>query len=212
MRTSTEETRRDIEQAALSRFCARGYAVATLEEIGAQVDLTRAGVLHHFSSKADLLEAVIDPYRHALADLLRKTQVDDPPTEIQHRQLLTSFTDLLLEHRGAVRLLTNDVSARAQLGLVGQWPMSEGRLVTLLLGSEATDLKQVRVTAALGAMIQPVANGWLDLDTETTRSELIDAAVAVIDGPRSPASHPAPEPTTTSAKVGVVRLTEATPL
>jgi len=209
MRIRTEETRRVIAHAALSTFCRRGYGVATLEEIGAEVGLTRAGVLHHFNSKADLLGAVIDPYRWALADLLLTTKVDDPPTAGQRRQLLTRFADLFLEHRGALRLLANDVSARVQLGLCDQWPMPQGRLVTLLVGSDATDLTQVRVIAALGAMIQPLASVWLDLDDATTRDELIDAAVAVIDGPRSTASHSASEVTIISSNVGFVLLAKA---
>ncbi|MDT4905563.1 MAG: Bacterial regulatory protein tetR family, partial [Pseudonocardiales bacterium] len=61
MSVRTEEMRRAIARAALSTFCERGYGVATLEEIGVQVGLTRGGVLHHFKSKPDLLEAVAAP-------------------------------------------------------------------------------------------------------------------------------------------------------
>jgi AcrR family transcriptional regulator len=187
MSVRTEATRRAIARAALSTFCQRGYGVATLEEIGAQVGLTRGGVLHHFKSKPELLEAVAEPYRQALADLLLNAQVDDPPTGPQRRQLLTKFADLMLEHRGTLRLLANDVSARAQLELDIQCPTQQAQLVSLLTGSQATDRTKVRVTAALGAMIQPVASMWLDLDDVGTRGELIDAAVSVIDGTRSTA-------------------------
>jgi AcrR family transcriptional regulator len=192
MRIRTEETRRMITEAALSTFCSRGYGVATLEEIGAEVGLTRGAVLHHFISKADLLGAVISPYRLALADLLLNTEVDDPPTKSQRRELLTGFADLFLEHRGALRLLASDVSARVQLGLGDQWPMPQGQLVTLLVGSKATSRTQARVIAAIGAMIQPAASMWLDLDDATTKAELIDAAMAVIDGPSKLAIVPAP--------------------
>jgi AcrR family transcriptional regulator len=191
MRIRTEETRRVITEAALSTFCRRGYGVATLEEIGAEVGLTRGAVLHHFNSKADLLTTAISPYRLALADLLLNTEVDDPPTKSQRRELLTGFADLFLEHRGALRLLASDVSARVQLGLGDQWPMPQGQLVTLLVGSKATNRTQVRVIAAIGAMIQPAANMWLDLDDATTKAELIDAAMAVIDGPTKLAIVPA---------------------
>jgi AcrR family transcriptional regulator len=191
VRIRTEETRRMITDAALSTFCSRGYGVATLEEIGAEVGLTRGAVLHHFNSKADLLGTVLDPYRLALADLLLNTAVDDPPTKSQRRELLTRFADLFLEHRGALRLLASDVSARVQLGLGDQWPMPQGQLVTLLGGSNATDRTQVRVVAAIGAMIQPAASVWLDLDDAATKTELIDAAVAVIDGPSKVALIPA---------------------
>ena len=187
MSSRTEETRSAIVQAALATFCVRGYGVATLAEIGAQVGLTRSGVLHHFKSKPELLGAVAEPCRRALADLLRSVEVDDPPTRSQRRGLLTSFADLMLEHRGALELLANDVSARAQLEPWDRWPAPLGRLVTLLAGSNATILTQLRVTAALGAIVQPVTSAWLDLDDAGTSGELIDAAVAVIDGPRSPA-------------------------
>jgi AcrR family transcriptional regulator len=192
MRIRTEETRRVITEAALSTFCRRGYGVATLEEIGAEVGLTRGAVLHHFSSKADLLATAISPYRLALADLLLNTEVDDPPTKSQRRELLAGFADLFLEHRGALRLLASDVSARVQLGLGDQWLMPQGQLVTLLVGSKATNRTQARVIAAIGAMIQPAASRWLDLDDATTKAELIDAAMAVIDGPSKLAIVPAP--------------------
>ena len=187
MSIRTEQTRSAIMRAALSTFCQRGYGVATLEEIGAQVGLTRGGVLHHFKSKPELLAAVAEPYRRALADLLLDARVDNPPTGCQRRQLLTRFADLMLEHRGTLRLLANDVSARAQLEWDVQCPTQQVRLVSLFTGSKATDLTQVRVTSALGAMIQPIASEWLDLDDARTRSELIDAAVAVIDATRSTA-------------------------
>jgi AcrR family transcriptional regulator len=183
MSVRTEEMRRAIARAALSTFCERGYGVATLEEIGVQVGLTRGGVLHHFKSKPDLLAAVAAPYRQALADLLLNAQVDDPPTESQRHQLLTRFADLMLEHRGTLQLLA-DVSARAQLGLRDQSLTQQRELVSLLVGSKATDLAQVRASAALGAMIQPVAGAWLDLGDVTTRGELVIAAMAVIHGPR----------------------------
>ncbi|MDT4899789.1 MAG: hypothetical protein QOJ78_719 [Pseudonocardiales bacterium] len=192
MSVRTEEMRRAIARAALSTFCERGYGVATLEEIGVQVGLTRGGVLHHFKSKPDLLEAVAAPFRRALADLLLNAQVDDPPTESQRRQLLTRFADLMLEHRGTLQLLASDVSARAQLGLRDQSLTQQRELVSLLVGSKATDLAQVRASAALGAMIQPVAGAWLDLGDVTTRGELVNAAVAVIHGPRPTAKTAAP--------------------
>ena len=144
-------------------------------------------MLHHFKSKPELLGAVAEPCRRALADLLRSVEVDDPPTRSQRRGLLTSFADLMLKHRGALGLLANDVSARTQLEPGDRWPAPLGRLVTLLAGSNATILTQLRVTAALGAMVQPVTSAWLHLDDAGTSGELIDAALAVIDGPGSPA-------------------------
>jgi AcrR family transcriptional regulator len=195
----TEQTRSAIAQAALVTFCERGYGVATLEEIGARVGLTRGGVLHHFKSKPDLLQAVAEPYRQAILDLLLNAEVDDPPTHAQRRELLAGFADLMLAHRGTLRLLANDVSARAQLGISGHRPTPHARLVSLLGGSRATDRTALRVNAALGAMIQPVASVWLDLGDTATRDELIDAAMAVVAGlPTTPNAANARETTATA--------------
>jgi AcrR family transcriptional regulator len=206
--TTSENAQRAIAEAALSTFCKRGYGLATLEEIGAQVCLTRGAVLHHFKSKAGLLEAIVGPCRRALAQLLMTSPLDDPPTAGQQRLLLVELADLFLAHRGPLRLLANDISARVQLGLEDQLFMPPERLVNLLVGSNANHLARVRVAAAIGALIQPVSCGWVDLDNETTRGELIEIAVAVFHQPRQAASTRGPEIMATSSKVRAAPLAQ----
>jgi AcrR family transcriptional regulator len=181
MRTSADTSRVAIRNAATEIFCDRGYKASTLEEIGAQVGITRGAVLHHFHSKADLLAAVADPYLRALSDLLTNTHVGDPPTPDQQRQVITDLTDLFLKNRGAVRLLVNDVGARVELGLGDRWDALRTRLIVLLFGHAATSAEEVRAAAALGAVCQPVAGSWLDFSKRETRRELVDVAVRVIN-------------------------------
>lgn len=170
----------------MATFCARGYRATTLEEVGDQVGITRGTVLHHFHSKAELLSAVVDPYLRAIADLLLHAGVDDLTRASQRRKFLTELADLLLEHRGTVQLLATDVATRVQLGLVDRWAAPSHKLLTLLVGSNPSDVGRVRVAAALGAIVQPVASVQLDLDTPGARCEIVDAALAVLDRP-SPA-------------------------
>jgi AcrR family transcriptional regulator len=47
-------------EAATQVFAARGFKGGTLAEIAEIAGMTHAGVLHHFGSKANLLQAVID--------------------------------------------------------------------------------------------------------------------------------------------------------
>ena len=207
MRTTSEDAQRAITEAALATFCKRGYGPATLEEIGAEVGLTRGAVLHHFHSKARLLEAVVGTWRSALSQFLMAARVDDPPTAGQRRLLLAGFTDLFFAHRGALQLLTNDISARVQLGLDDQWLMPE-RLINLLVGTNANQLARVRVAAALGALIQPVSWAWIDSDNPTTRAALIETAVAVFRRPRSRASDTRSEDGANSSIVAVAPLAQ----
>ncbi|CAM5778771.1 TetR/AcrR family transcriptional regulator [Cellulomonas persica] len=60
-------TREDILRAALVLFGEVGYHTASLREIAARVGISHPGLLHHFPSKAALLEAVLQ----------RRDDVDD---------------------------------------------------------------------------------------------------------------------------------------
>ena len=54
-RPATQRKRKEILDAAIDIFGNKGYANGTLADIAEQVDITHAGVLHHFGSKQNLL-------------------------------------------------------------------------------------------------------------------------------------------------------------
>lgn len=58
-RPATLARRQDILRAALDTFGAKGYNKAPLSEIADQVDMTHAGILHHFGTKDQLLLEVL---------------------------------------------------------------------------------------------------------------------------------------------------------
>lgn len=58
-RPETLVRRREILDAAVDIFGAKGFAGGTLQEIADQVGMTHAGILHHFGSKEQLLLAVL---------------------------------------------------------------------------------------------------------------------------------------------------------
>jgi AcrR family transcriptional regulator len=53
-------TRDAILDAAIKAFAARGYRGASIDQIAAEVGVSRQGVLHHFPSKTKLLVAVLE--------------------------------------------------------------------------------------------------------------------------------------------------------
>lgn len=58
-RPATLERRKEILKAALEIFGSKGYNKGPLTEIAEQVDMTHAGILHHFGSKDQLLLEVL---------------------------------------------------------------------------------------------------------------------------------------------------------
>jgi AcrR family transcriptional regulator len=55
-----EAARERILRAAVTAFARDGYQGCSLSRIAAEVGLSQAGLLHHFSTKEDLLAAVLD--------------------------------------------------------------------------------------------------------------------------------------------------------
>jgi AcrR family transcriptional regulator len=53
------ERRREILAAGIEVFSASGYRSGSIREIAARVGMSQAGLLHHFSSKSELLAAVL---------------------------------------------------------------------------------------------------------------------------------------------------------
>lgn len=56
----TEGTRTAILDAALEVFAQGGFRAGSLRDIAARVNMSEAGLLHHFSSKSTLLSAVLE--------------------------------------------------------------------------------------------------------------------------------------------------------
>ena len=59
MRSATVAKRREILRSALDIFGAKGYKGGSLAEIAERVDMTHAGILHHYGSKEQLLLEVL---------------------------------------------------------------------------------------------------------------------------------------------------------
>ena len=180
MRKSPESTRDAIRRAALTDFCARGYHAATLQQIAAQVGLSRGAVLHHFSSKAALLNAVVEPLLSALQELVASAEIGDPPTEAEQRLVLNRLAVVVLAHRDSVELLMRDIASCDQLDSTQAWTARLQQLAALLAGSRADEAERIRTMAALGAILHPAATAWLELNTPAARTALMHASVAAI--------------------------------
>jgi TetR/AcrR family transcriptional regulator len=58
--TVKRPTRELVLDAALSAFADRGFAATSLDDLAADLGITKQGILYHYSSKDRLLRAVID--------------------------------------------------------------------------------------------------------------------------------------------------------
>jgi AcrR family transcriptional regulator len=69
-------TRDRILEAALASFGTRGYEATSLDQLAAELGIRKQTILYYFSSKADLLDAVVDAGSADLAETLEAALAD----------------------------------------------------------------------------------------------------------------------------------------
>ncbi len=103
-------TRDEILQAAAHIFGQKGFHAASMQDIAQAVNLQKASLYHHFSSKQEILLALLDSALDMLIQEMQKVACQPLPPEeklrlamVTYLQTLTQYQDLssvlLLEHR-----------------------------------------------------------------------------------------------------------------
>ena len=177
-RRATNVTRTRIQAVARARFARCGYDATSLQEIAADLDVTKAALYYHFPSKAELLHSLADPLLDGERTLLAG-YTDGPLDDAARRALTSALIDLLLAHRPVVAWLTRDLSALAQPGIGARVAANTERLQRLLAGADPGGVGQVRAAAAVGALTRPVAV-LEDLDLGDLSGTILAAALGAL--------------------------------
>ena len=175
-RRATNVSRARIQDVALTLFATRGYALTSLHEIAAALDVTKAALYFYFPAKAQLLHILAAPLLDGVQALL-DAYTDGPLAAPARREFVDGLTDLLLAHRPVVAWLTRDLTALAQPGIGERIAAHAAHLQRLLAGADTSLAGQVRVAAAVGALMGPLVA--LDApDLSARRATLVAAALA----------------------------------
>ena|SRR5690242_17520023 len=181
-RRATTVSRARIQDVALTLFATRGYALTSLQEIATALDVTKAALYFYFPAKAQILQSLADPLLDEVQVLL-DASTDGPLMARARREVVCALIDLLLAHRPVAAWLARDLTAMTQPGIGDRIAALAAHLQRLLAGADASLAGQVRVAAAVGAMIGPLVA--LDtLDTQALRA-LRGALVAATLAPLS---------------------------
>ncbi|TWP51335.1 TetR/AcrR family transcriptional regulator [Lentzea tibetensis] len=152
------ERRRGIVDAAIELFGRNGYAGTGVAAIAKAAGVTLSAVIHHFGSKENLLNAVLDEFDTRAAARVRSKDLvqallDDAEYTMAHKGLATLHTVLQAEHlavssevrdrfRTRNRLLRKHFAAHlGDAGAVELIAFLEGALTVWLLDPETTDLR-----------------------------------------------------------------------
>jgi AcrR family transcriptional regulator len=177
------DTKGEIHRAALDLFSNQGYEKTSLREIAEAVGITKASLYYHYSSKQELLQAIVGTFFEDLRLVL--AQVDDEPwSPERERELLGAYLDVVITHRSAGPTVVRDIAAvLAAFGdQLGDLIDRSRRFQTWLAGPNPQISDRILAAAAIEVVGAVMSGGFdqTEVPDDQLRALLLDAASAVL--------------------------------
>jgi TetR/AcrR family transcriptional regulator len=152
-------TSQDLRRVALREFAAAGYHGTSIQLIAERAGVSKASVLYHYTSKEQLLEAVLSPALDALDEVL--LDLDKLRGTSQSRgEFLERFVDFLLVHRLAVHVFVNQSASLTDVPVIDRARDEIRRIAAYFEQRVGSVDEKVRFGVALGGaaylLAQPV--------------------------------------------------------
>jgi TetR/AcrR family transcriptional regulator, regulator of cefoperazone and chloramphenicol sensitivity len=141
------DTRLRILAVSVELFSDRGYAGTSVRDIAEAMGMTKASLYYHFRSKEEILDAVTEPIRTEMEELVAWSAGPPPPAPAD---LLTRLTGLLSRHAPLLSSVFNDPSAvhRGQL----EHARDQFAVFGQALAGAPTPTRLLRARCAIGAV------------------------------------------------------------
>src|SRR3972149_5339363 len=98
-------TRDQILDAAAQIFSQKGFHAASMADIAEAVNLQKASLYHHVSSKQEILLAILDRALDLLIERLSAVQSAQMPPEEKLRQVMKTYLETLADHQDLAAVL-----------------------------------------------------------------------------------------------------------
>jgi AcrR family transcriptional regulator len=115
--------RRQLLDAAMEVFVARGYHAAAMDEIAERAGVSKPVLYQHFPGKQDLYLALLDESIEALVEAVRHALVSTNDNRQRVNATFAAYFEYVAEHRGTFRLvfesdLTSEPAVRERIDQV----------------------------------------------------------------------------------------------
>lgn len=185
MAASKGDTRTRLLETALRLFTEHGVEGTSLQMIADALGVTKAAVYYHFKTKDEITEAVAEPALRELDGILtRAGQLRRVGAQVDY--VLDGLVDLVVRNRVLVAVFCSDpgIARAVERSLHGEENVMT-RLPAMLVGPDADDGARVAAHVALaGVALAGGSPAFTDLDDESLRTYLADAARRLLSRPR----------------------------
>ncbi|OXR42986.1 hypothetical protein B7C42_04872 [Nocardia cerradoensis] len=178
-------------------FAERGYHAVSVREISEQVGLTKTAVLYHFSSKIDIVVALVEPLLADTEAMLESVRTIRNP-DARRWAVAEGLLDTWLRHRSLLRIHMQDQALSADTATYRRLRDIALTAQGLLAGLDADFTSQVRAAQIYAALSDPVVF-FADRPEKQLRAAILDGVHRLLGGlpPRDTARTPE-RPVTTS--------------
>ncbi|MFF3891314.1 TetR/AcrR family transcriptional regulator [Streptomyces sp. NPDC001914] len=178
-------TRQQIVETAQRLFAARGYQATSLQAIADEMGLTKAAVYYHFRTKAQILQAALDPTVEEMTVLL-----DELAAMPSRRERLDAYAvgwvDFLVRNRELGTMLLHDPEIRAA-SVYAENDTRRRRVLRVLFGGSPTPVERMAYVMCLW-MLEGLGE-LSDLSDDDLRGTLLLTARGLLAIPEAEGPH-----------------------
>jgi AcrR family transcriptional regulator len=190
-----KRTAADLEEAALTLFCERGFDAVTIDDIAAAADVSRRTFFRYFASKEDVILSDHPKRLDELQAALDQRPPDEPALTAL-RNAIMSIAGTYEEDREHMlrrfRLMTTTPALEARsLCLQRNWETAVTEMVAARMTVDpAMDLRPGVVAATTMAAMRVATANWLAADGKGDVLVIVAEALDLLDGGLHAAAAP----------------------
>jgi AcrR family transcriptional regulator len=174
------DTRRRIQDVALTLFAEHGYEKTSLREIAEHLDVTKAALYYHFKTKEDILISVADDLVKPIDELIAWAQAQ-PRTLATKQEFLRRYSEALWGASRLFRFMQENQATMRELSIGEAFKDRLGALGALLNEPGFSMTDQVRCMTALFSMHAGMfAMQNIEGDPDAKRLAILEVAQGLI--------------------------------
>lgn len=185
--TGATDSRQRFIDVAVSLFTQRSFAGTSLQMIADELGVTKAAVYHHFHTREDLLNAVVEPLLGQLRIIVDAAE-EQRSTHARAEYMLSGYAGVAVRNRALVSVLAADPGAIEMLRAQRDLGTLIDRQIKLLADVDPGPAGLVKASLVLGGIAGATK---VDLDDDVLLRYLIEAGRRTL-GLRTP-RRPSPD-------------------
>jgi AcrR family transcriptional regulator len=168
----TTDTRQRLIEVAIDLFTRYSFAGTSLQMIADELGFTKAAIYHHFRTREQLLDAVVEPILQRLREIIGAAEkLRGVHARADH--MLNGFAELAVDNR-VVAVLSADPAVGEMLRTRRVWDDLIDRQMALLADVEPGPAGLVKAAVVLAGIAGASGPAFANLERDELRRHLVD--------------------------------------